>query len=96
MITAKYYWPGLTQDVKNYVCFYSSCNAVYLYSILPSFFDYDSSNKCQRNNHKLQKASGVLHPISVKTKIWSQVGMDLIGSTSETPHGNKYIDRLFF
>lgn len=50
--------------------------------------------RCQRNNHKLQKASGVLHPIPVAPKIWNQVGMDLIGPLPETPHGHKYIITL--
>ncbi len=53
-----------------------------------------SCESCQRNNRKLQKASGVLHPIPVKTKIWSQVGMDLIGPMPVTPRGSKYIVTL--
>ena len=36
-------------------------------------------------------ASGVLHPIPVKTKIWSQIVMDMIRSMPETQCGNKYI-----
>lgn len=53
-----------------------------------------SCEKCQRNNHKLQKTSGTLHPIPVKAKVWSQVGMDLIGPMPETPRGNRYIVTL--
>ena len=51
----------------------------------------ESCDQCQRNNKKLQKASGVLHPVPVTSKIWHQVGMDLIGPLTETPRGNKYI-----
>ena len=37
---------------------------------------------------------GVLHPIPIKPKIWSQVGMDLIGPLPETTCGNKFIVTL--
>ena len=50
-----------------------------------------SCDVCQKNNHKLQKASGTLHPIPVPSKIWCQVGMDLIGPMPATSRGNKYI-----
>ena len=53
-----------------------------------------SCDTCQRNNHKLQKASGSLKPIPVPTKLWSQVGMDLIGPLPATPRGNQYIVTL--
>ena len=54
----------------------------------------ESCDQCQRNNKKLQKASGVLHPVPVTSKIWHQVGMDLIDPLTETPRGNKYIITL--
>lgn len=54
----------------------------------------DSCEKCQRNNKKLQKSAGTLHPIAVQPKFWQQVGMDLVGPLSETPRGNKYIVTL--
>ena len=50
-----------------------------------------SCDCCQRPNFKLQRASDPLHPILVTPKIWSKVGLDLIGSMPETPRGNKYI-----
>lgn len=53
-----------------------------------------SCNKCQRNNHKLKKSAGTLHPIPVQPKFWQQVGMDLIGPLPLTPRGNKYIVTL--
>ena len=49
--------------------------------------------KCQQNNHELQKASGV-QPIPVQPKVWHQVGMDIIGPMPETPKGNKFIVTL--
>ena len=49
---------------------------------------------CQRANKKLKKVSGSLHPVPVKSKIWNQVGMDLIGPLPHTPRGNKYIITL--
>ena len=33
---------------------------------------------------QVEKVSGVLHAIPIKPKIWSQVGMDLIGPLPET------------
>ena len=51
-----------------------------------------SYDKCQRNNKKLQKAAGGLHPIPVEPKLWHQVGMDLIGPMPETPRGKEGID----
>ena len=32
-----------------------------------------------------------LHPIPVPTKVWSLVGIDLVGPLQETPNGNKHI-----
>ena len=49
---------------------------------------------CQRHNKKLQKKAGSLHPVPVKSKFWSQVGMNLIGPLPETSRGNKYIVTL--
>ena len=40
------------------------------------------------------KQSGCLHPIPVKSGLWHQVGMDLIGPLPTTPRGNKYIVTL--
>ena len=39
--------------------------------------------KCQRNNFKLTKASGEIHPIPVKAELWNQVGMNLITPLSK-------------
>ena len=49
---------------------------------------------CQRYNKRLKRTAGSLHPIPVKSKFWSQVGMDLIGLLPVTPRGNKYIITL--
>ena len=49
---------------------------------------------CQKNNKKLQKSAGGLHPIVIQPKIWCQVGRDLIGPMPETPRGNKYVVTL--
>ena len=61
---------------------------------LLTIIQINTCERCQQNNYKLQKASGVLHPIPVKLKIWCQVGMDLIGPMPETQRGNKYIVTL--
>jgi len=58
---------------------------------MPHCLQVSSCDKCQKNNYKLKKASGELHPIPIKTTLWHQVGMDLIGPLTESPHGNKYI-----
>ena len=42
---------------------------------------------CQHANKKLKKASGSLHPVPIKSKIWNQVGMDQIGPLPHTPRG---------
>lgn len=39
----------------------------------------------------LLKTSSSLHPIPVKSEVWNQIGMDLIGPLRQTPMGNKYI-----
>ena len=53
-----------------------------------------SCDKCQRNNHKLKKFAGALHPIPVQPKFWQKVGMDLVGPLPLTPRGNRYIVTL--
>lgn len=50
--------------------------------------------KCQQHNKKMVKQTGCLHPIPVESKLWHQVGMDLIGPLPTTPRGNKYIVTL--
>ncbi len=52
-----------------------------------------SCDTCQRNNHKLQKASGSLRSIP-SNQARAQVGMDLIGPMPKTPRGNQYIVTL--
>ncbi len=41
--------------------------------------------------NKLKKSVGTLHPITVKSKLFYQMGMNLIGPLPETTRGNKYI-----
>ena len=55
---------------------------------ITDYYQVSSCEVCQKNNYKLWKPSGTLHPIPVIPKIWHQVGMDLIGPLTET---NKYI-----
>ena len=95
MVSTKYYWPGLTKDVRSYVSIatvYRSLMMLILYhGLLPLV---ESCERCQRSNKMLHKQGGALNPIAVKPKIWSQVGMDLVGHLKETPRGNKYIVTL--
>ena len=58
---------------------------------ITDYYQVSSCDVCQKNNYKLCKLLGTLHPIPVIPKIWHQVGMDLIGPLTETPRGNKYI-----
>ena len=44
---------------------------------------------CQHHNKRLKKTVGSLHPVPVKSKFWSQVGMDIIGPVPVTTQGNK-------
>ena len=46
---------------------------------------------CQRiNQHKLSKSGSTLHPIKVPNRLWSQIGIDLIGPLPEV-EGMRYI-----
>ena len=54
----------------------------------------ETCDQCQRNNKRLKKPVGSLHPIPMSPKLWCQMGMDLIGPLNETPRGNKYIVTL--
>ncbi len=49
---------------------------------------------CQRSNKKLKKANGPLNPVPIRSKLWYQVGIDLIGPLTQTAKGNKYIITL--
>ena len=53
----------------------------------------ESCDRCQRKN-KLHKSVGMLHSIPVESKIFYQMGMDLIGPLPVTSRGNKYIVTL--
>ena len=55
-------------------------------------WDYISKcDQCQRNSNKPSMQAPELHPVPVPQKVWSQVGMDLIGPLPETERGHKYI-----
>ena len=45
---------------------------------------------CQRTNRKLRKASAELHPIPVRSEVWYQVGIDLVGPLTLTRNNNRY------
>ena len=45
---------------------------------------------CQRTNRKLSKASAELHPIPVRSEVWHQVGIDLVGPLTLTRNNNRY------
>ena len=107
LVAKKYYWPGLYKDVNVYVSGYSMCvwNACaqqksFVYHTITTLHlcschpQVETCEQCQRNNKKLNKAAGSLHPIPVRSKLWSQMGIDLIGPLPETPRGNKYIVTL--
>ena len=54
--------------------------------------DYISNcDKCQKAANKPSMQAPELHPVSVPEKVWSQVGMDIIGPLPETERGNCYI-----
>ena len=119
MVSSKYYWTGLTNDVKSYVCLFmmsifcckvntqwnviDGCIWMHTHNFVLNtetvyvciyHMQVRSCDVCQKNNHKLQKASGTLHPIPVPSKIRCQVGMDLIGPMPATSRGNTYIITL--
>ena len=105
LVSSKYYWPGLANDVKQYVstkctnttylaCVCTCMCHVHVLKLIIISFQVRSCDICQRNNHKLQKAPGSLRPIPVPSKLWSQVGMDLIGPLPQTSRGNQYIVTL--
>ncbi len=51
-----------------------------------------SCDHCQRQN-KLKKSVGTLHPIPVKSKLFYQMGMDLIGPLPETTTVTDYFSK---
>ncbi|KAL5488645.1 hypothetical protein EMCRGX_G017621 [Ephydatia muelleri] len=46
---------------------------------------------CQRTNKKLSKASAELHPIPVKSEVWHQVEIDLVGPLTLTRNNNRFL-----
>ena len=50
-----------------------------------------SCDMCQKVNRKLPGIAPALHPVPVPQKVWSQVGLDLVGPLPETAAKNKYI-----
>ena len=67
------------------------CNTAYSIHVISQV---ETCDQCQRNNKRLKKPTGSLHPIPVISKLWCQVGMDLVGPFPETMRGNKYIVTL--
>ncbi|KAL5503515.1 hypothetical protein EMCRGX_G010476 [Ephydatia muelleri] len=50
---------------------------------------------CQRSNDaKFVKTDASLHPIPIKSRVWDQVGIDLVGPLPKTAAGNRYIVTL--
>lgn len=47
--------------------------------------------KCFVTNPKISKEAPALNSIPVSGKVWSLVGIDMIGPLQETSNGNKYI-----
>ncbi len=46
--------------------------------------------ECQRQI-PIKKGAATLHPVAVKSTVFAQVGVDLVGPLTETSSGNKYI-----
>ncbi|KAL5503448.1 hypothetical protein EMCRGX_G010402 [Ephydatia muelleri] len=46
---------------------------------------------CQRTNKKLSKASAELHPIPVRSEVWHQVEIDLVGPLTLTRNNNRFL-----
>ena len=70
-ITARYYWPKITEQVSQYI---SACPA------------------CQKAKFvSLQKTKAELHSIHMPNKIWTQIGINLMGTLKETGEGYRYI-----
>ena len=64
---------------------------LYVYYINILYQQIRSCDRCQRMQRVLQKPTAELHPIAVKPKVWSLVGMDLVGPLQKTAKGNQYI-----
>ena len=64
----------------------------YFKGIKESVSDYVSKcDKCQRASNKPSMQAPELNPVPVPEKVWSQVGMDLIGPLPKTERGHCYI-----
>ena len=51
----------------------------------------NTCEQCQKANPKMIKETAVLHPIPVKTEVWHQIGIDLVGPLKLTRRGNRYV-----
>ena len=69
------------------------CRNVYLFSGMKSAVEeyVKSCAKCFAVNPKVSCDDPPLNPIPVPARIWSLVGIDIIGPLQESSQGNKYI-----
>ena len=51
----------------------------------------NTCEQCQKANPKMIKETAVLHPIPIKTEVWHQIGIDLVGPLKLTRRGNRYV-----
>lgn len=77
LMARRYFWPGMTDDVKQFV---RNCHA------------------CGRNTVWRDRRKGLLHPLPVPERVWSEISMDYVTELPETVQGHRHIlvitDRL--
>eukprot|EP00731_Ephydatia_muelleri_P015163 Em0008g883a len=66
------------------------CSRFYWHVITKHIKEHvDTCEQCQKANPKMIKETAVLHPIPVKTEVWYQIGIDLVGPRTFTRRGNQ-------
>ncbi|KAL5491158.1 hypothetical protein EMCRGX_G016393 [Ephydatia muelleri] len=68
------------------------CSRFYWHVITKHIKEHvDTCEQCQKANPKMIKETAVLHPIPVKTEVWYQIGIDLVGPRTFTRRGSRYL-----
>ena len=68
------------------------CSRFYWRDMTKHIKEYvNTCEQCQKANPKMIKETAVLHPIPVKTEVWHQIGIDLVGPLKLTRRGNRYV-----
>ncbi|KAL5516747.1 hypothetical protein EMCRGX_G002154 [Ephydatia muelleri] len=69
-----------------------ACSRLYWHDMTNDIKEHiRTCDTCQRTNKKLSKASAELHPIPVRSEVWHQVEIDLVGPLTLTRNNNRFL-----